>query len=160
MHAANLNRKQECIPVGCVPSAAVTAGGGVLPQCMVGHTPHCGQNSWHTLVKTLRFRNYVADGNQQLDKSLIKSVRIRQEQINYRKTPLPCNLLEEVILLWLYLCLALLLLLCQPLLSWWNACWWAYYGQLKFLCTLVWRICRCNSASTMSHFSSCVISLR
>ena len=46
------NNKQECIPVGCVPSAAVTArGGGVgggrgmsawgrcLPQCMLGYTP-------------------------------------------------------------------------------------------------------------------------
>ena len=33
-----------------------------LPQCMLGHTPPCGQNSWHTLVKTLLFRNYVANG--------------------------------------------------------------------------------------------------
>ena len=95
---------------GCLPrrvSAPVHAG---------IHIPHYGQNSWHALVKTLPFRNYV------------KSVRIRQEQINYRKTSLPCNLLEEVILLWLYLCLALLLLLCRPLLSWWNACWWFITG--------------------------------
>ena len=32
--------------------------------------------------------------------------------------------------------------------------------QLKFLCTLVWRICQYNSASTMSHFSYCFIILR
>ena len=32
---------QECIPVGCVPSAAVAVcyGGGCLPQCMLGYTP-------------------------------------------------------------------------------------------------------------------------
>ena len=34
--------KQECIPVGCIPSAAVAVcswgGGGILPQCMVGYT--------------------------------------------------------------------------------------------------------------------------
>ena len=29
---------QECIPVGCVPPAAVAVGGG-LPQCMLGYTP-------------------------------------------------------------------------------------------------------------------------
>ena len=37
--------KQECIPVGCVPYAAVAVGGGVssqvgcLPQCMLEYTP-------------------------------------------------------------------------------------------------------------------------
>ena len=31
--------KQECIPVGCVPSAAVCWGEGCLPQCMLGYTP-------------------------------------------------------------------------------------------------------------------------
>ena len=36
--------KQECIPVGCVPSAAVAVcwGGGGLPQCMLGYTPLLG----------------------------------------------------------------------------------------------------------------------
>ena len=33
--------EQECIPVGCVPPAAVTVRGG-LPQCMLGCTPGCG----------------------------------------------------------------------------------------------------------------------
>ena len=62
--------QQECIPVGCVPSfcsdrrgggwclpgvsAQVHRAGGCLPKC----TPR-GQNSWHTLVKTLPFRNFV-----------------------------------------------------------------------------------------------------
>ena len=97
--------EQECIPVGCVPSAAVAVRwvgclpgwvsaqgvsarggvclGGCLPRgvclvCLGGggvglpslsrgvsgrHPP--GQNSWHTLVKTLPFRNATsfADGN-------------------------------------------------------------------------------------------------
>ena len=82
--------KQECIPVGCVPSAAVAVCPGVSAQgsvsargvsvqggvcwggvCWEGvcpgvsaqgvcvcTPPHCGQNSWHMLVKTiLIFRN-------------------------------------------------------------------------------------------------------
>ena len=79
---------QECIPVGCggcIPACTgqgvcVSArGGGVSARrgmfalrcvcvCVCpsmhwagGYTPR-GQNSWHTLVKTLPFRNYVADG--------------------------------------------------------------------------------------------------
>ena len=63
------NTEQECIPVGCVPSAAVavcwggcvcswggcllqgvSAPGGYLPQCMLGyHTAHVDR---HTGVKT------------------------------------------------------------------------------------------------------------
>ena len=37
------NVKKECIPVGCVPPAAVAIQGG-LPQCMLGYTtpPGCG----------------------------------------------------------------------------------------------------------------------
>ena len=35
--------------------------GGVCPSAC-WDTPPCGQNSWHTLVKTLPFRNYVANG--------------------------------------------------------------------------------------------------
>ena len=32
--------QQECIPVGCVPPAAVAVHGrGGLPQCMLGYTP-------------------------------------------------------------------------------------------------------------------------
>ena len=34
--------KQECIPVGCVPSAVVAVSpgrGGVWPQCMLGYQP-------------------------------------------------------------------------------------------------------------------------
>ena len=34
--------KQECIPVGCVLSAAVAICSGCLPQCMLGYTPHLG----------------------------------------------------------------------------------------------------------------------
>ena len=34
------SHEEECIPVGCVPSAAVAVCWGVsLPQCMVGYTP-------------------------------------------------------------------------------------------------------------------------
>ena len=41
---ADTKTRQECIPEGCVPSAAVAAGrdfylGGCLPQCMLGYTP-------------------------------------------------------------------------------------------------------------------------
>ena len=55
--------KLECIPVGCVPSAAVAVcwGGGCLPAkgvsdrgCLPG-----GMCLTHTLVKTLPFRNFV-----------------------------------------------------------------------------------------------------
>ena len=57
--------KQECIPVGCVPSAAVAIWGGVCPEgCLprgcVHLPPPRGQNSWHTLVKTLPFRNNLS----------------------------------------------------------------------------------------------------
>ena len=34
--------KQECIPVGCVPPAAVAVCRGGLPQCMLGYPPGCG----------------------------------------------------------------------------------------------------------------------
>ena len=77
--------KQECIPVGCVPSAVVAVcwgglpgggclpgGGGYLPRgCLPGgcitafteaDTPP-GQNSWHTLLTILSCHNFVADGN-------------------------------------------------------------------------------------------------
>ena len=68
--------KQECISLECIPSAAVAAsgrrclpgglpGGGVDPQdpeADISPPPDpedpCEQNSWHTLVKTLAFRNY------------------------------------------------------------------------------------------------------
>ena len=37
-------RKQECIPVGCIPPAAVAVclGRGCLPQCILGYTPRPG----------------------------------------------------------------------------------------------------------------------
>ena len=33
------DKKQECIPVGCVPPAAVAVREEGLPQCMLGYTP-------------------------------------------------------------------------------------------------------------------------
>ena len=67
--------QQECIPVGCVSTAALTATGlwvwgwmcasGVhpatqlhagihpTPNCMLGYTPPSRQNNWQTLMKTL-----------------------------------------------------------------------------------------------------------
>ena len=97
-------KKQECIPVWCLPSAAVAVylgGGGVYPACVClgggvsvqgcvclgglssqggclpregcGVSQHPlrqtpppprGQNSWHTLLKILPCRNFVADGNK------------------------------------------------------------------------------------------------
>ena len=70
--------QQKCIPVGCVPAAAVavcctgrgvSARGGVVsaqegdsaPVCPGGCLPHWPK--WQTLLKTLPCRNYVADGN-------------------------------------------------------------------------------------------------
>ena len=57
-----IQMKQECIPVGRVPSAEVATGGvgvcpgGCLPQCMLGCTPPCEQNDrclWkHNLAAT------------------------------------------------------------------------------------------------------------
>ena len=41
--------KQECIPLGCVPPAAVAMGGGVcLSACSDTHTPGCGPGAAHT----------------------------------------------------------------------------------------------------------------
>ena len=76
--------KQECIPVGCVPSAAaavcwdggVCLGGVCLPRgvsTQTGVSQHAlrqtrpGQNSWHTLLKILPCRNFVADGKNRTD---------------------------------------------------------------------------------------------
>ena len=66
--------EQECIPVGWVPSAAVTVCWGVsawgcilrgpVSQHALRQTPPPGKNSWHTLVKILPCRNFVADGNR------------------------------------------------------------------------------------------------
>ena len=64
-------QKQECIPVGCVPSAAVAVcwgggwPGGVSAQVVSASMhwgrplPHCEQNDWQTGVKTLPFHNFV-----------------------------------------------------------------------------------------------------
>ena len=59
-HHSTRIHKPEHIPVGCVPSATVAVCWGVsawgcLPKGV--YTPR-RQNSWHTLVKTLPFRNY------------------------------------------------------------------------------------------------------
>ena len=103
-------KKQECIPVGCVPSAAVaicwgvclpmggSLPGGVCPRgvcpergvsvqgdvrpggvcpwgvCPGGCLPkgvsfqrgECLRTEWHMPVKTLPWRNYVADGKNTL----------------------------------------------------------------------------------------------
>ena len=63
---------------GVCPGECLLGGGGVCPggvsQHALGrgvsapvhagiHPPLFGQNSWHTLVKTLPFRNYDGDGN-------------------------------------------------------------------------------------------------
>ena len=73
----------KCIPVGCVPSAAVamsipactgrgvsawgvsTRGclpGGCITSCTEADTPPREQNSWHTLVKILPCHNFISDG--------------------------------------------------------------------------------------------------
>ena len=64
MHSClfKLQSKQECIPVGCVPSAAVAISGGgdvCLGECLRGGcTPSVDRQ---TLVKTLPFRNYCRE---------------------------------------------------------------------------------------------------
>ena len=77
--------KQESIPVGCVPFAAVAIGvmggvcrgvstqGGCLPRGGVSawgvseRHPTYEQNDWQTVVKTLPYRNFVTDGNKKHD---------------------------------------------------------------------------------------------
>ena len=57
---------RECLLEGCHPREGFCPDGGCLPRecvcpggvCLGGVHPPCGQNSWHTLVKTLPFRNY------------------------------------------------------------------------------------------------------
>ena len=47
-------RKQECIPVGCVQSAAVAVGGGGghIPQCILGYVFIAeGKNRFHSNIK-------------------------------------------------------------------------------------------------------------
>ena len=39
--------------------------GGCVSQHALRQTPHCGQNSWHTLVKILPCRNFAADGKNE-----------------------------------------------------------------------------------------------
>ena len=88
LYVPNSLIKQECIPVGCTPLACCpylptcTARGvsapGVRGVCSRGclfqmgipvcngadiPPPHCEQNSWHTLLKILPCRNFVAGGN-------------------------------------------------------------------------------------------------
>ena len=78
-----MNIKQECIPVGCVPSTAVTASGGRGCVCLGGvcqevstrgmsaggvcqgvyPSMHWGRHH-HTLVKTLPFCNYIVDSKK------------------------------------------------------------------------------------------------
>ena len=78
-----------CLPRGgggvCLPRGGVCPGGvcpeggicpgGCLPRVVYPsmhwgrHTP-CGQNSWHTLVKILSCRDFVADGNYRLPTKL------------------------------------------------------------------------------------------
>ena len=57
-----------CLPVvlGVLASgprgSACGRGGGVYPNMQRGR-PHCGQISWHTLLKILRCPNFVVGGN-------------------------------------------------------------------------------------------------
>ena len=60
-----LGREGVC-PGGCLSRWRGCLSGGVCPGgCLPGRvwqTPPCGQNSWHTLVKTLPCLNFVAGG--------------------------------------------------------------------------------------------------
>ena len=59
--------KQECIPVGCVPSAALAVyPGGCLP-----HLPPVNRMTDNTGVKTFPCRNYVADGKKAAAKTAV-----------------------------------------------------------------------------------------
>ena len=48
-----------CLPRGCLPAKGCLPVGGVICPGDVWQTPTRGQNSRHTLVKTLPFRNFV-----------------------------------------------------------------------------------------------------
>ena len=70
MRTVRCSGRRGCVSVLGVSAQGVSAQGGVypsmdwagrgcLPQCMLGYYhPPCGQNSRHTPVKTLPFRNY------------------------------------------------------------------------------------------------------
>ena len=81
--------EQECIPVGCVPSAAVGGGDclpgrGVCPNGLsargVSAThPLPPWTEWQTPVKTLPCRNYVEDGNYVGDDRTEQVAKIDEE---------------------------------------------------------------------------------
>ena len=68
VHCKNTT-EEECITVGCVPSAAVAVregwclpgGCGCVSQHALGRGVSAPVNSWHTLVKTLPFRSFVCE---------------------------------------------------------------------------------------------------
>ena len=66
------------LPGGCLPKGVSAQEGSFCPGrvsaqegCVSQHTlsqaPPCRQNSWHTLLKTLPCRNFVADGKNAHD---------------------------------------------------------------------------------------------
>ena len=76
--------EQECIPVGCVPSAAVAiSGGGILSRGMSAYGGVCPDglsawgfcegNDWQTCVKTLPFCNYYCGGLKSFKSLNLKS---------------------------------------------------------------------------------------
>ena len=59
--------KQECIPVGCIRSAAVSWGEGCLPQCMLGYTPQAW--AWRPPARTLNLPPWYGPGDPPPDQT-------------------------------------------------------------------------------------------
>ena len=68
--------------IGCMPKGCLPGGEGCLPAMGCTFCPPCGQNSWHTLVKTLPFLNYCR-GRQKLTR---KPVGFMQSCCHWRTT--------------------------------------------------------------------------
>ena len=57
-----VSAQRGCLPRACVSQHALGRGVSAPVHAAIQTRPR-GQNSWHTLVKTLPFCNYVKDGN-------------------------------------------------------------------------------------------------
>ena len=82
----------------CVSQHALGMG-GVCPSACWDTPPPRGQNSRHTLVKTLPFRNYVADGKNNTCTEKSQNHKIHHRQDNWTTDKTVLSLTKEMFFL-------------------------------------------------------------